>query len=326
MLILAGSFSVSSSEATKEAGLKASSVKLAPKEISDVEAINRWMTYYYMHPQPQHFVSALLLADKQGLLEGDSAAPMQAFASRVLAQNPDKLREWFGQLSGLTEKGKNLLLTAIWWSNTKESKDLLDSIASQLGEQAKTQFKKQIDSPAPEIDKMEIESPDVLDMLWACFCATGDEKYVKRLFTTLTWDKSDNSKDLAKMLITSAARWSLISNINQHEKVREICSTAEKQDAALKPYLEKLMADAALAAQKAEEAEKAAKAGKTEKSEKSEKSEKQGKAQEKSKDRSKTSQKLEASDQAKSAPTNAETREVSSEKPSAAEEKTSANP
>lgn len=239
------------------------------KPIDSVDALSAWMTFYYMHPQPELMVQALLFADKQGLLTGDAAAPMQAFSSRVFAQNPDKVKDWFTQLGQLSETGKTLVITSIWWSNTKEGKELLDSITAQLPDKPKAEFKKQIDKSPPEVDKMEIESPDVLDMLWACYSATGDERYVKRLLSVLAWSGTD-SKDLPKMLIVSAARWSLMSNLEQHPKVKEICDSVKKQDADLKPYIEKLEEEQAakLAAQKKEAADAAAAAATAEKEKK----------------------------------------------------------
>lgn len=219
----------------------------AIEELANVDNLSNWMTYYYMKPSPEKLVPALLLADKLGLLQGDSAPPLQAFASRVLAQNPDKVKEWFAKMGPMSDSGKTMVLTSIWWSNTKEGKELLNTIASTLPEKSKIEFHKQIDSSPPELENMEIASPDVLDMLWACFSATGDTKYVKRLMSTLAWRRND-SKDLPKMLIASAASWSLVSNINQHAKVKEFCQSLEMQDADLKPYLEKALAEAAQAA------------------------------------------------------------------------------
>lgn len=219
----------------------------AVKELANVDAMSRWMTYYYKKPSPDLLVPALLLADKQGLLQGDSVAPLQAFSSRVFAQNPEKIKEWFKLLLPISDSGKTVVLTAVWWSNTKEGKELLDNIAAGLSDKSKRSFREQIDSAPPVIETMEISSPDVLDMLWASFSATGDTRYVKRLMSTLPWAKTD-TKDLPKMLIASAARWSLISNINQHERVRECCELTAKTDAALKPYLEKILLEAAAAA------------------------------------------------------------------------------
>jgi hypothetical protein len=228
------------------------------KEIASVDALSNWMTHYYENPQPELMVPALLFADKQGLIQGDAAAPLQAFTSRVFAQNPDRVKEWFTRLGPIGENGKNIVLTAIWWSNTSQGKELLQTIASQLPEKGKREFKKEIEGTPPAVETMEIVTPDVLDMLWASFTATGDTKYVKRLITTLSWERKD-SKDLPKMLIANAARWSLISNINQHAKVKEFCQTYLAQaDADTKPYLEKALAEAEAKASADKEKEKQA--------------------------------------------------------------------
>ncbi|MBX9720831.1 MAG: hypothetical protein K2X81_05520 [Candidatus Obscuribacterales bacterium] len=276
-----------------------------PKDIASVSDLSDWMANYYMHPQPELLVPALLLADKQGLFQGDSAPPLQAFAGRVMAQNPDQIKQWFTDLSGMSDNGKSLVLTSVWWANCPQGKELLDIVSLQLSEKSKAEFRKQIDKAPVEIDKMDIDSPDILDMLWACFCATGDEKYVKRVMSTLSWSKQDH-KDLNKMIIASAARWSLLSNIEQHKKVKEICETVEKQDAELKPYLEKVLAEAA-GAGKAEKGDKKdkqtanAKEARAEKRDGSEKANRAAKASDKHEadDKDKSS-KLESNDKADS--------------------------
>ncbi len=275
----------------------------SPKDIASVSDLSDWMATYYLHPQPELLVPALLLADKQGLFKGDSAPPLQAFAGRVMAQNPDKIKQWFTDLSSMSDNGKSLVLTSVWWANCPQGKELLDIVSLQLSEKSKAEFRKQIDKAPVEIDKMDIDSPDILDMLWACFCATGDEKYVKRVMTTLSWSKQDH-KDLNKMIIASAARWSLMSNIQQHKKVKEICESVVKQDAELKPYVEKVLAEAADAS-KAEKAEKkdkqtaTAKESRSEKRTTSEKANKTAKASNKN-DADDKDIKVEASDKADS--------------------------
>ena len=245
IITLAGAFQNAYGSSSRHAGTQPAAEELtAPvKEITSLDALSRWMTYYYLHPQPELLIPALIFADKQGLIQGDSAAPLQAFTSKVLAQNPQKLKEWFSQFGPMSSNGKTLLLTAIWWSNSKESKDLLDKIASELPEKSRSEFNNQLKNAPPAIETMDISSPDVLDMLWASFSATGDTQYVKRLMTTLPWGRND-SKDLPKMLIASAARWSLVSNIIQHARVKECCQEMQKTDADLRPYLDKALAEA----------------------------------------------------------------------------------
>lgn len=219
------------------------STTLTLKDMSNVEALNHYMTFYYLHPQPELLVATLLLADKLGLLQGEAATPLQAFASRIMAANPDKVKGMYADLAPISDNGKTLILTSLWWSNTKEAKEILEQIASQLPEKPKAEFKKQIDNAPPEVDKMAADSPAVLDMLWACFCATGDEKYVKRLVTVLATTKVD-TKDLSQVMILNTGRWSLLSNIDQHERVKQICESL-KGDSTLGEYVAKALAETA---------------------------------------------------------------------------------
>ena len=228
------------------------------KELKTVDDLSRWMTYYYVHPQPEFIVPAIILADKSGLLEGDSVAPFQAFLSGVFEKNPERITEWFTQLGSIKDGSKTVILTAIYWTNSKEAKTLLTNIAGTLPEKAKVEFHKQIDKPAESLDKLPIDSPDVLDILWGAFSATGDEKYVKRLMSTLTWSDHE-SKDLNKMLIASAASWSLSSNVDQHPKVKEICQSVRSKEPTMKAYIDRVFADAAKSALQAKEKAKAAK-------------------------------------------------------------------
>lgn len=265
VLYIATSILLSNLSLSAEAVAKPDAAKLtseikaqmkAPKEIGNIDDLNRWMTYYYLHPQPELFVSAVTFADKQDLFQGNSLSPLQAFLSRIFAQNPDKIGTWFTELKEIKDGSRTMLLTSIWWSDTKDGAQFLQNLAKQLPEKGRAEFVKQIEKKPTPAEDMPIDSPDVLDMLWACYSATGDEKYVKRLMTVLPWHNKDN-KDLNQMLIASAAKWSLTSNAEQHPKVLAICRTVEASDPALASYLQEIIAKATGKAQnKAEPANK----------------------------------------------------------------------
>lgn len=214
-----------------------------PKEIASADDLGRWMTYYYLHPQPDLLVPAVLYADRNNLLAGDYVAPFQAFLSRVFAQNPDKIGGWFNALAPMKENNRTLLLTSIWWSNTAQGKQILQQLCKSLPEKPQAEFKKQIDSDPPLINEMPMDNTALLDMLWAAYCASGDEKYVKRLLTSLPWADGDQ-KNLNKLMLASAAKWSLTSNCEQHPKVMEICEQVASSDPALKKYIDPVLADA----------------------------------------------------------------------------------
>ncbi len=88
---------------------------------------------------------------------------------------------------------------------------------------------------------MPIISPQALDMLWATFFATGDERVVRRIISVLQLSKDNKS---AEALIGTSALWSLKSNAKQHEKVMAICKEEiGKQDGLTKNLLQEVVTE-----------------------------------------------------------------------------------
>jgi hypothetical protein len=221
-----------------------------PTSIQSPQDLIQWMTYYYMHPQPDLLAPALIYADANGLVE-KGEAPLTAFVSRVFAQNPKRVGPWAEQLNAaLSPKSKPMLWSALWWSNTVEGKEQLNKLAQSLPAKSQDMILAQMAKPAVPIETMEMKSPEVLDELWGAFSATGDEKYVSRLMGALPWIY-DPSGDFNKLSIGGAARWSLTSNAQQHPKVMKLCVKARETRPELRKALDQVLADAAKAQQQA---------------------------------------------------------------------------
>src|SRR6185437_9409080 len=186
----------------------------APAAINSTQDVIQWMTYYYLHPQPDLLVPAIEYADSNGLIE-KGQAPLTAFVSRVFAQNPSRIAGWTKQLESLSPQGKPMLWSALWWSNTVEGKQSLEELMKSLTDKQATEVLQQMAHPATPIEQLDVKTAEVLDELWGAFSATGDEKYVNRLISVLPW-QYDHGTDYMRMTIGSAARWSLTSNAQQH--------------------------------------------------------------------------------------------------------------
>jgi hypothetical protein len=61
--------------------------------------------------------------------------------------------------------------------------------------------------------------PTKLDIWWASFFATGEERYLGNIFKYAGLDLPE--RDIGRMLIVGAATWSFKSNCRQHKKVLE---------------------------------------------------------------------------------------------------------
>ena len=187
-------------------------------------AVPDWLTSYYQNPQPDRFVAEVRKMSGRGTL---SAPVTVAFLSRVLAKQPAKIPAWMAALADLSDSDKEVLHKAIWLSGTGAGKAYLKDHA--LASLLKT--------PVPDMLNEEIDSPDVLDMLWGCFFATGDEAPVRRIVSALKYSKyagaldryetsgktPDDKEQAYYDAVFRAAVSSLSSTWRQHQRIKEIC-------------------------------------------------------------------------------------------------------
>jgi len=185
------------------------------------------MTYYYQHPRPDLMISALRAMSKEGWLKKEnSKAPVAAFLARLLSANADRWDRWTKDLTGETEDEKSIFTVALWMGNDESCRKALAGLLRGGDPAFKQEASQLLEKRPPNLLGDDIDSPQFLDALWGSFLATGDERYVQRLISTLPL--LDRKDDIMKMLIGGAAKWSLTSNAVQHPKVMEICEAELK--------------------------------------------------------------------------------------------------
>lgn len=183
-----------------------------------------WMTSYYRNPLPDHFVTEVRQMRRRGTL---SAPVTVAFLSRVLAQNPAKVPLWMAALADLPDSDKSVLHEAIWLSDTDAGK-------AYLKDQGLAYLQ---DRPAPDMLKVEIDSPAMLDVLWGYFFATGDKAPVRRIVSALNYgqpagatdrretpkEDRDNKQKANDAAVFTAAVSSLSSFWRKDPRIGELC-------------------------------------------------------------------------------------------------------
>jgi hypothetical protein len=217
----------------------------ALKDINSSDDVEQWQTYYYRFPQPDLTVKAMLVAEKEGLLDRPTAmGPFIATFSQVFAQNPQKLTGWVEQLRPLSQTHKRILWGALKQANTAEAIEQAAIVEKQLSARDQEVLGKS-HHPTTPIAQMPVECPLVLDMLWASFFVTGDERYVKRIMTVLPHGQSSPSNRID--LLSVAAQWSLTANARQHKRVLEICRHTRDTQPELKPVMSEIIGKATTA-------------------------------------------------------------------------------
>ncbi|MBX9879549.1 MAG: hypothetical protein K2Y22_13895 [Candidatus Obscuribacterales bacterium] len=202
------------------------------KEIKTIDDLSRWMNYYYLHPQPELMITAVDYIQKNKLARPDARNSLIAFFSQLIAQNPQRLAAWTEHFKSMDDNMKGVLWTAMWQADTPESKKQLAVLTKSLNPEMQKATSKL--PAAIAIEKMPIDGPAVLDRLWSCFCATGDDRYVKRIIEVLPPPNTNGSAKVtgsvaSDMMRAGAAKWSLTSNAHKHKKVMVICMQARQQ-------------------------------------------------------------------------------------------------
>jgi len=202
--------------------LAASLAAAAPAPFASGPELGKWVTYYYLKPEPARAVEAIASASRLGLMkDGKSSPSMIGFLSGVMRKEPAVAREAASRLVSLPGAEQPVLALSLWYSGHPETGKLLAGLARSVPEQ-KEMYDELSQQAAPKLDQVPLDQgPWVLDALWGNFMATGDERPVLRVMSALPWVEAKGDK--AKALAGGAARWSLTSNAVHHPRVLAIC-------------------------------------------------------------------------------------------------------
>ena len=205
--------------------LVCSPVFAAVQDFANAEALGRWITYYYTKPEPHRVAEAIRAASSQGFMKnGQKVPPFIGFIAGVMSKNPSIAQSLASQLTSLPEVDQPVLILGVWYSAYPEAKSLLERLAKSMPKH-KEMIDHLLTNGRPSLLDLPLEQgPWVLDALWGNFMATGDDAPVARIISALPWINVRG--DVPRLLVGSAARWSLISNAIQHKPVMTACQKA----------------------------------------------------------------------------------------------------
>ena len=189
---------------------------------------NQWLAFYFRDPQPARFVEEVRALGSTGAFSRESSKPpLITFLGRVMAQNPGKIEGWMKELDNLPQEQKDVLYAALWFSGTTEGKQSLEARG----------IKDYAGKKAPAILTMEIDSPVVINMLWAWYFATSDEAAVRRVVSAFDLSAHEGAAERFKSsqktardrraayqdIAFKAAQASLADNCGRYPEVLRLC-------------------------------------------------------------------------------------------------------
>lgn len=167
------------------------------EQLTTGEGFSRFVTTYYLQPQPDKVADAIRALDASGLARPPSTpdprhSPFVNWFAEVFLANPGRLPEWRKLVDGQKGAAGELLQAAM-------------GIAARGGVLA-------LPVPSP--------SGSNNDWYWAGFFASGNPAYIHRLIDQLQY--VDNRQDLNAYAAGGTAELSLSSNAQLHPRVRDI--------------------------------------------------------------------------------------------------------
>lgn len=205
-----------------------------------------WMAKYYLHPEPQKTTWAIKRLHDGGTFKMPTAQkPTGFFFGMVFRDNPAITTNILKECQFLSDDECLVFAYAFWIANTKEAVEQIKNLSAKNKE-----LLKYLESDPPNILTAEFTNPTSLDCCWAGFMATGDTSYIDKVIDCLVYKNSKPEE--GKTLLYGAARWSIVSNCMQDDKVLQHCkAVVEKRGRIVSEELKDILSQVADQAKKA---------------------------------------------------------------------------
>ncbi|MDT3778607.1 hypothetical protein PJI16_13655 [Nitrospira sp. MA-1] len=194
----------------------------AEAEWQTKEEFTKWMTYYYLNPEPEKISSAIQYLSDQNILDDTKAFPPTfGFLSGIFNANENQVTQWMETFKTLPDSKYRVMVLSLWYANFTNSKTRVHGIL-QKRQTLTDDLNILFENNPMSVTEIPLEKGAwVLDSLWGNFMATGNKEPVARIIEALPW--FDVKGDWNRLMIGRAAAWSLTSNAIQHKKVIDIC-------------------------------------------------------------------------------------------------------
>ncbi len=191
--------------------------------------LSQWLTYYYKPPHTDSDIEYIKEIFQIGLFNASNSTPLTMFLAEFFRQNETRIPGWEKQLHQIPQAQDHLLLRALWQANSEASLKVLARWPDKNREKTIQTIKQ---TPPIDLETLSIISPEMLDMLWATFFASGNPRYVERIIGVLDLPTDSDQKQarINNLLLVGAAKWSLSSNAVQHDLVHQTCERFANND------------------------------------------------------------------------------------------------
>lgn len=217
---------------------------LQPPSASSPDAGLRWIKNYRSRPEPSAVPAVIRALSQNGSIKDPETSGIYVgFLAGVLGANPNKAWSLITKVLPLPFEDQWIIIRALAYSGLPQWKDLMRALALRLPER-QAMAERYISGDLPILDQVPIEpkspatmekvksfftgemffsakkeprreitfvsSPELIDILWGMYFASGSATPIKRIILLLPWSQDRDSAD--KLTIGSMAKFTLASN------------------------------------------------------------------------------------------------------------------
>lgn len=195
-----------------------------PVSFASDDDFRSWFAFYYKAPHPERLTASLHYMKQNAYLQ-DYPDIASVFLAHVMTANPEHVEQWVDtewQELGGTEW--SVILVSLWMVDTTESKALMVKHLERADATHRDRIKGLRDRSPETIDplKADIVDPRQVNLVWAAFSATGDERYVRKIIDQV--HLYGEVRDETEAAIGEAAIMTLANNAMQHDVVAQLCN------------------------------------------------------------------------------------------------------
>lgn len=194
-----------------------------PTKLETQADVGQFLDTYYMKPRPQWITPAFEIMSKGPLLTNPAArGPLIVFIGTTTAANPQAVAPLVQLASTLTKEQAGVIYAGLWFANTDATRATLRQVSENSRDaEVRNGIDDLMRKQPPDLGNIPIDSPAILDMLWAQYLASGNTQALQRVISTLPWVMEQGKVE--RYVIGHAARESLIANCKRHPAVLKYC-------------------------------------------------------------------------------------------------------
>ncbi|MCV0368829.1 MULTISPECIES: hypothetical protein [Filomicrobium] len=226
-------------------GMRGTQRSLASDPFATSEGVLKFINDYRENKQPSKVPAAVHAMVRHGLLrDPEKAGIYTGFIAGVIGSNRVKATDLIAEMFPMPPVEQVVLVKAIAYSGLPDWQAFLVQFIERMPAR-KVLIKKYLYGGGKTLDKLELDDPYVIDVLWGFYFATGEWDPVIRIVSVLKWAEEKN--DVEKLTIGAMAKWTFASNAARDKNLLDLAkSQMDHEDEAVRRQLQEVIEAAEL--------------------------------------------------------------------------------